>query len=91
MQKQVCEFEIKDMLPIGMTLVVLGIGIAYGLSIMGDVKDDFTNSTSPEAVAVGDAITGVSKLTAKLPTIVTVVAAAVLIGILVRYLWVRFA
>lgn len=33
-------FQIADLLPIGLTLVVLGIGIAYGLNVIGDVRDD---------------------------------------------------
>ena len=40
MQKKVSEFEIRDMLPIGLTFVVLGIGLAYGMEVMGDVKQD---------------------------------------------------
>jgi len=38
-----------------------------------------------------DAIQGVAKLPNKLPLIATVIVAAVIIGILVRYLYVRFA
>jgi len=34
------KFEIKDIMPIAITLVVAGIGIAYGLEVMGDVRDD---------------------------------------------------
>ena len=82
-------FQIGDLLGIGMTLVVLGIGLAYGLQILGDVQDDMT-ANSEEYNATGDAIEGVAKLPEKLPMIVTIIVAAVIIGILVRYLWVRF-
>ena len=82
------EFRIEDMLPIGMTLVVLGIALAYGLQVMGDVKSGMT-ANSAEANATRDAITGVAKIPNKLPTIVTVIVAAVIIGILVNYLWFR--
>lgn len=34
------EFEIKDMLPIAMTLIVAGIGIAFGLNVVGDQRDE---------------------------------------------------
>ena len=34
------KFEIRDLMPIAMTLIVAGIGIAYGLQIMGDMKPD---------------------------------------------------
>jgi len=81
-------FEIKDMLPIALTLVVTGIGVAYGLNVMEDVQGDLTvNSAAYNAT--GDAITGVAKLPNKLPLIVTVIVAAIIIGILVRYLMYR--
>lgn len=89
MDKKVCEFEIRDMLPIGLTFVVLGIGLTYGLEVMGDVQDDMTENSS-EWNASGDAISGVGEIPEKLPMIATVVVAAIIIGILVRYLMVRF-
>jgi len=69
---------------------VLGIGLAYGLQVMGDVQDDMT-SNSHEYNATENAIQGVAKIPEKLPTIATVIVAAVIIGILVTYLWARFA
>ena len=82
-------FQIGDLLGIGMTLVVLGIGLAYGLQVMGDVQDDMT-ANSEEFNATGNAIEGVAKIPEKLPTIATVIVAAVILGILVTYLWARF-
>jgi hypothetical protein len=82
------EFDIGNLLPIGLTIVVLGIALAYGLQVMGDVQDDMT-ANSAEANATGDAILGVAKIPDKLPMIVTVVIAAVIIGIIVRYLMIR--
>ena len=35
------EFTIQDMLPIAITLVVLGIAVSYGLSVMSDIEEDF--------------------------------------------------
>ena len=55
---------------------------------MGDVKTDMT-ANSYEANATDDAIQGVAKIPAKLPLIATVVVAAIIIGILVRYLMVN--
>ena len=83
------KFRIEDLLGIVMTLVVIGIGTAYGLQVMGDVQDDMTAS-SEEYNATANAITGVSKIPEKLPTIATVIVAAVILGILVTYLWARF-
>ena len=124
------KFQIADLLGIGMTLVVLGIGLAYGLDVMTDTAADLcdadyqtyagtscyqctaamptlnhtsyqcynvTNHTAPTIYTTGalnassDALEGVAKLPSKLPLIVTVIVAAVIIGILVRYLWIRVA
>lgn len=85
----VVKFQLSELLGIGMTFVVLGIGIAYGLQVTADVRDDMTVD-SPEYNATVDTITGVSKITSKLPTIATIVVAAVILGILVTYLWARF-
>ena len=116
MKRQVCEFDITDMLPIGMTLVVAGIGIAYGIDVMSDIKGDvepcqntsnFFNTTditcrlsstntaigggtSPQYNASNDSIEAVGKIPEKMPMIATVIIAAIIIGILVRYLMVRF-
>lgn len=82
------KFNIGDLLPLALTIVVAGIGIAYGLNVLGDVKGDMTANTA-EYNATGSTITAVAKFPSKLGLIVTVVVAAVLIGILVRYLMVR--
>ena len=89
MKKHIVRFDIRDLLPIGLTFVVLGIGLTYGLNVMGDVQSDMT-SGSTEYNASGDAIRGVAKIPEKMPLIATVVVAAIIIGILVRYLMVRF-
>lgn len=108
MDRKVAKFNVQDMLPIGLTLVVTGIGLAYGLDVMGDTKDDFTkadpnfgspgcsltdqqNCTNDAAYnATADSISGVGKLPEKMPLIVNVIVAAIIIGILVRYLMVRY-
>lgn len=78
-------FQVGDILPLALVIVVAGIGIAFGLQVLGDVKSDMTAS-SAEANATGDTITAVAKFSSKLGIIVTVIVAAILIGILVRYL-----
>ena len=116
MDQKIATFQIQDMLPIGLTIVVLGIGLGYGLNVMGDVKEDMSDCNSTftynhstglcqnatgttfhpsvyggaEFNATGDAMVGVGKLSSKLPLIVTVIVAAIIIGILVRYLMVRY-
>ena len=105
------KFDIGSLLPIGLTIVVLGIALAYGLQVMGDIQDDniventgyhcaqnSTNGTTGVLLydgcgasynATADAVLGVAKIPNKLPMIVTVVVAAVIIGVIVRYLMFR--
>jgi len=78
------KFDIKDMLPIGVTIVVVGLVLAFGLQITGDIQDDMT-ADSAEYNATADTIDGVGKLSEKLPLIATVVVAVIIIGILVTY------
>jgi len=124
MAKTEIKYSIQELLGVGFTLLVLGIGLAYGLEVNGDLKEDFAvdscagrtdeftayNTTSgncyngsdagqaeagaPQSAqfnATSDTALSVGNLTAKLPTIATVVVASVVIGILVTYLWMRFA
>jgi hypothetical protein len=83
------KFELKELLGIGFTLIVLGIGVAYGLDVMLDVEDDVDSRNA--SVAINDTVDAVGKITDKLPTIATVIVASVIIGILITYLWARFA
>lgn len=110
MTRQVAKVEVSDILPLAITLVVAGIGIAFGLNIIGDTKSDFcptgypynaTADTCQDATnvslisntaafnATNDTITGVSKFSGKMGLIATVIVAAIVIGLLVRYLFVR--
>jgi len=113
MRKRIVKFEIQDLLPIGLTFVVAGIGLVYGLNVMGDMRSDMCgdtgylwNSSASKCQVSGtidspagnadvnaslDAIKAVAKIPEKMPLIATVIIAAVIIGILVRYLMVRFA
>lgn len=84
------KFEIGDMLGIAMTFVVIVIGVSYGLSVTSDVQADFAVG-SGEYNATGNGIAALGKFTSKLPLIATVVIAAIIIGILVRYLYMSYA
>ena len=87
---KVAEFDIKDILPIVLIIVVAGIGAAFGLQVTGDIKADMTTD-SIEYNATADAQTGVANITGKFGIIGSVVAAAIILGILVRYLYNMFA
>lgn len=89
-QNRVAEFDIKDILPIVLIIVVAGIGAAFGLQVTGDIKADMT-AGSLEANATEDAQEGVANITSKFGIIGSVVAAAIILGILVRYLYNMFA
>jgi len=110
MKKRTIKFEVQDMLPIGLTLIVAGIGIVYGINVVGDVRTDMIegdpnygqvgcdNAThwwnctdAADVNASASAIKGIAKIPEKMPLIATVIVAAIIIGILVRYLLVRFA
>ena len=108
----------SDLLPLALTLVVAGMGVAFGLNIMGETKDDiglqscssrtdgFTNynatsdlcynssgstlaPTTADFNSTNDSIAGVGKFSSKFGIIATVVVAAVVVGLLVRFLVVR--
>lgn len=107
--------DVGNLLPIGITLIVVTLALAFGAQVLGETRDDigvdscaantnsFTlyNSTTSTCMntsntsqtsAVGtaefngsvDGLTGLTKLTGKLPTIGLVIAAVVVIAILVR-------
>ncbi len=81
-------FAIGDMLPLGMTIVVLGIALSLGLTVLADFKADQTvDSAAYNGTA--DAEEGLTKFTSYLPTIGLVVVIAVIIGIITRYLFFR--
>lgn len=79
------KFQIGDILPIAMVLVVAGIAISFGLNVQEDVQADMVTDSAAYN-ASGDAIDGVATLAEKLPIIATVVAAAIIIGVLIRYM-----
>jgi len=87
-QKQTAHFDVSDILYLALTLVVAGIGIAFGLNVLSDTRADFT-ANSIEYNATTDTMTGVAKFSDKMGLIATVIVAAIVIGILLRYLFVR--
>ena len=85
-------FQLEELIGIGMTFIVLGIALTYGLVVMGDVRGDINETTDPEAYeAATTTIESVGQLADAQGLIITVVVAAVILGILVMYLWRRFA
>lgn len=80
--------DIQDLLGIGMMIMVLGIALSFGLQVLGELKSDMTAS-SYEQNATVDTIQAIAKIPAKLGTVASVVIIAVIIGVLINFLWVR--
>ena len=41
------KFDIQDMLPIGVTIIVTGMVLAFGLQIAGETRDDIAEDSCP--------------------------------------------
>jgi len=78
-------FNLSSLLPIALVFVVTGIAVAYGLQVLSDVQGDMTSGTA-EYNATGQTITAVAKFPAKFGLLITIVIAAIVLMILVRYL-----
>jgi len=79
-------FNVADMLPLGMNIVVVGIALSLGLTILNDFKDDQT-ADSNAYNGTESAEEGLVKFTSYLPTIALVIVVSIIIGIIVRYLF----
>lgn len=75
-ENQIVELNIQDIWPIALVFVVTGIGVAFGLDVVSDVKGEFTEDTTAYN-ATENAEDGIAKLVDKLPLIATVVVAAI--------------
>lgn len=101
------QLQIGDILPLALVIVVAGIGIAFGLNVLNDLRDQTlcdsgttfnstsqfcnpNNSTadgsSAAMNATKDTSTGVAKFSSKFSIIATVIVAAIVIGLLTRFL-----
>jgi hypothetical protein len=75
--------DFGDLVPIGVAFVVVGIVLAFGLSILSDVNTDFVAGSAARN-ATDDAIEGAGELASKLPLLGLVIAAAIIIGVLLK-------
>lgn len=82
------ELGFGDLLPIGITLGVTALGVAYLAQAAGDAKADMT-ANSYEANITDNGLVGMDNLSARFGTIGTVAAAAVIIGVVVTFLAMR--
>jgi len=91
MKSKTPKFRIQDLLTIGIVFVVVGVALAYGADVVSDVRDDFTDTASYQYNTSTNALKALDKLSGKLPTIATIAAAAIIIGVIVVYMYLRFA
>lgn len=87
-QTQVALYDIQDLWPVALVFIVTGIGIAYGLDVMTDIKADFNtdgnaSTRNIQENATQDAIDAVAKFPEKMGILATVIIAAIVIGVLV--------
>jgi len=71
-----------SLLGISITLVVVGLVVAYGAQITGDVKGDMTVN-SAEYNATASSLEGIGNLADKQPTLATIAVAVVIILLLI--------
>ena len=89
MNKTEREFTIQDVMPVAVIFVVAAITIGYGASVLSSVQATQTaNSYAYNATGYG--LQSVNTVASNLPLIATIIVAAIIIGILVTYLIVRF-
>ena len=77
------KLNFNDLLTIGLTLGVTAIGMSYVADVISDVQAGQASTTRAYNIS-RDGLTGVGTLASKLPTIATVLAAAIIIGVLIN-------
>ena len=82
--------NINDMVPFVLSFIVVVIVVALGGSILGTFQSTQTVNSNAYNVT-GQGLTGVSTFGSYLPVIAIVLVIAVIVGILITYLYSRFA
>ncbi len=96
------EFDIKDLVGIAIILVIIGAVLIFGTSMQVELRDDIQADLDTEQanrtlqdttalVAANNSIAGIAKISGKQALIASVIVIAVVIGILIRYLYANFA
>ena len=83
--KRKMAFNLQLLIPIVAAFVVAGLFIAFSSEIAGDIRDDMT-ANSLEYNATQDTMTGMGNISAKFPTLGTIIIAGVLLSTLVAFL-----
>ena len=83
-------YTVGDLLPLGITFVVLAIALSFGADIVGDIQASQTTNETAWNIS-GAGLSSIQVIADWLPTIALVVVAAVIVGIIITYLARRFA
>jgi len=83
----VCEYTLNDLLPIGMTFVMLSVGLGFGAIVISDMKEDTTDTDADKILGNGSA--ALLKISGKQGILATVAIASVVIGILFTFFMFR--
>jgi len=74
--------DMRDLLSVGLIIVVSGIALGIGAQVLSSVQSSMTSGTT-EYLAVGNATAGIGELAKWYPTIGLITAAAIIIGIVI--------
>lgn len=96
MEEIEADFVLSDLLNIVIILIIVGAVLTFGTSMLVDLRDDTVVSGDPPANddaerAANQSIAGIGKISGKQALIASVIVIAVVIGILIRYLYANFA
>ena len=77
-------YELRALVGLGVTFVVIAIVMSFGGTILDDIQDDQT-ANEADYNATGYGLESIETFSGWLPTLALIVVAAVIIGIIVRY------
>jgi len=84
-------YSIGDLLPIGISFVVIAVALAIGAVVLAEVQDsDAITSGSFADNATESGLEAVDEFASWLPTLAIVVVAAIILGVLIFYLARKF-
>lgn len=85
--------ELGDLMPIALAFIVVTIAISVGANVLSTTRDELSatgtyngSAASLEENVTTNGLSGMDTLASWLPTIALVIAAAIVIGVLVRHL-----
>ena len=84
MLKEKKGYELRALIGLGVTFVVIAIVLSFGGTILDDIQDGQT-ANDADYNATGYGLSAIEEFASWLPTLAIIVVAAVIIGIIIRY------